>query len=56
MSTRLSELESSQSSSDDEFKLVGDEDADNGFQTMNERKRGYKQKRKKSLTPSKETF
>ena len=54
MAIRLSELESSQSSGEDDIELVGNDEAE--FQTMNERKRGWKKKRKLSSTPIKETF
>ena len=54
MANRLSEMESSQSSSDDDIDLVSNEDEE--FKTMNERRRYWKQKRKHSTTPSKESF
>ena len=62
MTTRLSEFESGQSSSDEQ----GEDDSeaiqsaketdDDGFMTMNDRKRRWKNKRKNSLTPSKDSF
>ena len=54
MSARLSEFESCQSSSDDE--PVNEELDNEGYQSMNSRIRGWKQKRKHSLTPSKDSF
>ena len=56
MSARLSELGTSQSSSDDNVELVGDDDTGDEYQTMNEKKRVWKQQRKHSITPSKENF
>jgi hypothetical protein len=56
MTSHLSDFESclSSSSSDDDLdENVNDEE---GFQTMNGRKRAYKQKRKNSTTPSRESF
>ena len=58
MAARLSEFESCNSSSSDNESDVGnhEEETDDGFKTMNARKRYWKNKRKLSTTPNKESF
>ena len=53
MSERLSDFGSCKSSSSEQS---GGESDSNAFKTMNDRKRGYKKKRKASHTPDKDSF
>ena len=55
MSEQLSEFGScvSSSSSSDQS---GNESEDKEYKTMNDKKRGWKKKRKLSITPNKDTF
>ena len=56
MTGRLSEFGSCQSSSsEDESEAVKDTDEE-GFKTMNDRRRAWRKKRKNSTTPNKESF
>ena len=58
MTARLSEFESCHSSSEDEPEAANSakDTDDEGFKTMNQRKKGWKNKRKNSTTPSKDSF
>ena len=55
MSERLSDFGSCRSSSSKSESETKNEN-DDGFKTMNEKKRGWKKKRKLSLTPNKESL
>ena len=55
MSERLSDFGSCRSSSSESESETKNEN-DDGFKTMNEKKRGWKKKRKLSLTPNKESL
>ena len=58
MAARLSDFESCHSSSEDDLDdvVVGNDTGDEGFKTMNDKKRYWKNKRKNSTTPSKDSF
>ena len=57
VTSRISDFESCVSSSDDTGDdMKGEYNEEQGFTTMNNRKRKYKQRRKDSTTPSKEEF
>ena len=56
MTGRLSEFGSCQSSSSEEESEAAKDTDDEGFKTMNDRKRAWRQKRKHSTTPNKESF
>ena len=55
MSDRLSDFGSCRSSSSESESETKNENGE-GFKTMNEKKRGWKNKRKLSLTPNKESL
>ena len=56
MSERLSEFGSCRSSSSSESESESKNEIEDGFKTMNEKKRGWKNKRKLSLTPNKDSL
>ena len=56
MSERLSEFGSCKSGSSSESESETKDEDDEGFKTMNDKKRGWKKKRKLSLTPNKESL